>query len=565
MKKALLLIFLSYYSIVITAQVTNEGVPSSWSMTNTKSAITPISLPQLDLKQLRTEDVKRDRIKTKPYRIGISKKVDYGLNNGGLWTDLSNGDRFWRIFFESTDAIHLSVNFNNFYLPEGSSIYLYNNDKTDLLGAITSAANNEKNELGTWFVKGDNIWIEYYEPKEAKGQGKLNIGAVIHGYRLGKTVQKGYHDKSILKLNNSGDCNHDVDCDIGADFEAYRDELKKAVAFLNMGDGFICSGTLINNTALDKKPYFLSAEHCLERNSGNPAANPSIFSMRFNWISPNPVCAAINGSTNSSDEFTMMGANIKAQYSDADMLLLELNNPIPNDWDVSFSGWDRTDFNPTFEVGIHHPEGDIMKISRDDTGAKKAVSDGKQLWLIGGLNDGTGEGDGWEIGVTEAGSSGSPLFNQNGHIIGQLYGGNALCTGTSDNDDFDLYGRFAIAWNSGSTPETRLKDWLDPQSNNTSTLNTMSNSLSVDDGYFGNNLTLYPNPSKGIVKIKLHELTNDLTYQVFNLLGQILTNKTPIQNNTIDLNNFSDNIYFIRITETETNNTLVKKVILSKN
>jgi len=563
MQKLLLFIFLSY-AIVTTAQVTNEGQPASWSLTNTKSAITPIVLPQLDLVQLRNEDIKSDKTRTKPYRIGISKEVNYGLKNAGLWTDLSNGDRIWRISFVSTDALHLSVNFNNFYLPEGSNIYLYNNEKTDLLGAITPDANNEKNELGSWFVKGDRVWIEYYEPSAAKGQGKLNIGSIIHGYRLGNTSQKGYQDKSLLKINNSGDCNHDVDCAIGADFEAYRDELKKSVAFLNMGDGFICSGALINNTALDKKPYFLSAEHCLERDTGNPVANPSIFSMRFNWISPNPVCAAINGSTDSPDEFTMMGANIRAQYADADMLLLELNNPIPNDWDVTFAGWDRTDFNPTFGVGIHHPEGDIMKISRDDTGAKKATSDGKQIWLIGGLNDGIGEGDGWELGVTEGGSSGSPLFNQNGHIIGQLFGGNATCTGTSDNDDFDLYGRFAISWNNGSTPATRLRDWLDPQGANSTTFNSLSNTLKVDDGHFANNITLYPNPSNGIVKIKLLELTSDLTYEVYNLIGQTLITKTPIHNNTIDLSSFSDNIYFIRITEIETNNSLVRKVILSK-
>lgn len=548
----------------IVAQVTNEGQPLSWGLTNTKASIKPIFLPKLDLKQLRAEDIKSANVKTKPYRIGISNNVDYGLQNGGSWTDLSNGDRIWRISFASPDALHLSVNFNTFYLPEGSTVYLYNNERTDLLGAITSNANNEKNELGTWFVRGERIWIEYYEPSMVKGLGKLNIGSVIHGYRLGNTAQKGYFNKSMLKINSSGDCNHDVDCAIGTDFEAHRDELKKSVAFLNMGDGFVCSGTLVNNTAQDKKPYFLSAEHCLERDTGNPAANPSIFSMRFNWISPNPVCAAINGSTDTVDEFTMMGAAIKAQYADSDMLLLELNNPIPDDWDVTFAGWDRTDFNPTFGVGIHHPEGDIMKISRDDDGPTKATSDGKQLWLIGGLNDGIGNGNGWELGVTEGGSSGSPLFNQNGHIIGQLYGGNALCTGTSDNDDFDLYGRFAIGWNGGSTPQTRLKDWLDPQETNATTFNNLSNTLKTDDGHFDNNITLYPNPSSGIVNVKLNELTGDLTYQVYNLLGQTLVNKTPINNNTIDLNNFADNIYFIRITEIDTDRSMVKKVILRK-
>ncbi|WP_175418976.1 T9SS type A sorting domain-containing protein [Aureibaculum algae] len=563
MQKILLSLLLCI-SALVSAQVTNEGEPVSWSLTNTKTASKLITLPKLDLNQLRTEDLKSDKIKTKPYRIGVSNEVNYGLKSDGIWTDLPNGDRIWQIAFASPEALHLSVNFNSFYLPEGSTIYLYNKDRSDLIGAITSSANNNKNELGTWFVKGDHLFVEYYEPEEVKGQGKLNIGSVIHGYRLADEVQTGYENKSILKINSSGDCNLDVNCDIGSDFEAYKDEIKKSVAFLNMGDGYICSGSLINNAAQDKKPYFLSAEHCLERETDETAANPALFSMRFNWISPNPVCAAITNSTETTDEFTMMGSTLRAQFADSDMLLLELNNPIPTDWDVTFAGWDRTDINPTFEVGIHHPEGDIMKISRDDTGAIKATSDGKDLWLIGGLNDGIGTGDGWELGVTEGGSSGSPLFNQNGHIIGQLYGGNAVCTGTSDNDDFDLYGRLAISWDGGSTAATRLKDWLDPQSNNATTLNSFSNTLAVIDDDFSNNITLYPNPSSGIFKVKIHELTGDLTYEVYNLLGQTLVMNTPITNNTINLNNFSNNIYFIRITETETNNTLVKKVVLSK-
>ncbi len=563
MNRALLLIFFSI-SFITIAQVTNEGEPTSWSLINTKASFNPIALPQLNLKQLRAEDVKTDKIKTKPYRIGVSHIVNYGLKNAGFWTDLPNGDRIWRISFISKDALHLSVNFNKFYLPIGSNIYLYNNEKTDLFGAITSSANNTNNELGTWFVKGDKIWIEYYEPAAVKGQGKLNIGSVIHGYRLGKTVQKGYIDKSILKINTSGDCNHDVDCDIGADFEAHRDELKKSVAFMYMGDGTICSGTLVNNTALDRKPYFLSAQHCLERDSGKPAANPAIFSMRFNWISPNPVCAALNESTNSTDEFTMMGSTIKAHYAGSDMLLLEINNPIPIDWDITFAGWDRTDIDPTFGVGIHHPLGDIMKISRDDTGPSKATDGEKELWLIGGANYGLGIGNGWELGVTEGGSSGSALFNQNGHIIGQLYGGGALCNGTTDNDDYDLYGRFAISWNDGISNVNRLKDWLDPQQTNATILNSLSNTLSVADNVFDTNITLYPNPTNGLVRVKIKQLTGNLTYEVYNLLGQTLVTKTQISNRVIDLNSLTDNIYFIKITETETNNSSVKKIVLNK-
>ena len=558
MKKTILFLFFCY-SLTSVAQVTNEGEPASWAL-NTKSNITAISLPQVDIQKVKSQDDINDNIRAKPYRIGIPHKVNYGLDNAGAWTQLPNGDRIWRILFSSQDAVHLSVTFDEFFLPKGGKIYLYNNDRTDKSGAYTDIQNNEERVLGTWFVNGDKLWIEYYEPKNVRGQGKLNLSSVIHGYRLGHTYQKGYFD-SLLKINNSGDCNHDVDCPIGSDFESEKNILKKSVAFLNMGDGFICSGGLVNNTAEDKIPYFLSANHCYERNIGT--ANAALFSMRFNWISPNPVCATTANSTDTSTNLTMVGSTLRARNATSDVMLVEINNTIPANWDVTYAGWDRTDTNPTFEVGIHHPSGDIMKICRDDTGATKAISGTTEVWLIGGTSAGT-PGNGWEIGVTEGGSSGSPLFDQNGRIIGQLFGGQAACSGTVDNNDFDIYGRFATSWDAGGSSSTQLKNWLDPQNTNQSTLDALGNVLAINDEFLEENITLFPNPTTGVVQINATGLVGDLKFEVYNLLGQNLKSDKLQNNKILNISNLPSNIYFVKIIEVNSNRSLVKKIVLKK-
>ncbi|MDX5585260.1 MAG: secretion system protein Por, partial [Aureibaculum sp.] len=461
--KKLLLFFVFCYATTMISQVTNEGEPASWGFAE-KSSLEAISLPQIDIKKIKTEDDINDKLQAKPYRVGMLQKVNYGLENSGTWTQLDNGDRIWRILFSSKDAIHLSVNFDQFYLPKGANIYLYNDDRTDLLGAYTETSNNEEQMQGTWFVNGNSLWIEYYEPKKVKGKGLLNVSSVIHGYRMGHSYQKGYLSDELQKaLNDSGDCNHDVDCPIGPDFEAQKDLLKKSVALLYMGNGYICSGALVNNTSEDKTPYFLSANHCFTDPDGVDS-NPTQYSMRFNWISPNPVCAISTNSANSVYNITSGGSILRARNAGSDVLLVELNNNISPAWDVTYAGWDRTDTKPTFEVGIHHPAGDIMKICRDDTGATKGVYNGAQSWVISGLGAGTALDGGWELGVTEGGSSGSPLFDQNGRIIGQLFGGAAACGGINDNNAFDAYGRFATSWDTGSTPDTRLQHWLAPSS-----------------------------------------------------------------------------------------------------
>ena len=97
-----LVVFFIFFSVV--AQVTNEGTPASWDMTEKKSVIESIKLPALNIQQLQAEDKVNDNIRAKPWRFGYKHEVNYSLDNSGVWTDLANGDRIWRILFESQGA-----------------------------------------------------------------------------------------------------------------------------------------------------------------------------------------------------------------------------------------------------------------------------------------------------------------------------------------------------------------------------------------------------------------------------------------------------------------------------
>jgi PKD repeat protein len=137
-----------------------------------------------------------------------------------------------------------------------------------------------------------------------------------------------------------------------------------------------------------------------------------------------------------------------------------LNDEIPKTYGVYYNGWDWSGEGGDEGIGIHHPEGDLKMVS---TYTDELISSD---YL--GVNPNP-EGKYWKVtwaetenghGVTEGGSSGSPIFNEEGYVVGALSGGRASCSAT---DKPDFYGKFSYSWESnGNTPERQLKPWLDP-------------------------------------------------------------------------------------------------------
>jgi lysyl endopeptidase len=550
--KRLLLLSLMMITISVTSQVTNQGSPLSWKLLSDQDQIATKALPSFDLEQVRAEDALNDYKFDKPWRFGYMHSVDFGFEDG-QWTTLKNGDRIWRLAVESKDALSMNFIFDEFSIPQGGSVYLYNDDRSDLLGAYTSIQNQESGILGTWIVKGEKVWIEYFEPANVLGQGQLHIAKATHGYRNADTFQ------AAKGLNDSGNCNLDVDCSIGSDWEDNKNHNKRSVGILLSGGSGFCTGALINNTNNDGTPFFLTANHCY--------SNPNAWSFRFGWISPNPVCAANTNSTNGPTTQTISGATLRARSTNADFCLVEINNDIPTEWNRVFAGWDRSDITPPFTVGIHHPSGDIMKICRDDDSPSKQVNAGAQTWEILG-----GGGQGWELGVTEPGSSGSPLFDDQGRIIGQLYGGAAACSGTNDNNALDYYGRLGVAWDTGSSATTRLEDWLDPQGSNPVVLNSfpaleildLDAAISVDIPEVSCGETII-SPTISLTNFGLNDITTAvITWQIDNgTISTINFNGALSQNQTesfsldpIDLTegSYSFNVVLVSVNGTDDQN-----------
>lgn len=348
-----------------------------------------------------------------------------------------NGRTLYQLGIHCFSAKSINLILNEFELAEGAHLFLTDKYSNAYIGAYTSANNNEAQVIGTELLKSDFIYLVLDEPANATKPSHFKIQTVVHGFEDLEEMAKG--------LNTSGNCNYDVNCPIGAGYELQRN----SVAMMVSGGGF-CTGSLVNNTSGTIKPYFISARHC--------GINPTNWVFRFRWEADasGAVCAANSPSPNGPQTMNVNGGVLKAQNSTSDFVLVLLNSHPDPAWGIYYNGWDNTDvMNASKGIGIHHPDGDIKKISiEEDALGQQTITFQSALnrtWLV----------NNWDYGVTQPGSSGSPLFNQDKRLIGVLSGGLAACSGLDDNNQPDYYGRFGYAWNNSASPSGRLVDWLD--------------------------------------------------------------------------------------------------------
>lgn len=212
------------------------------------------------------------------------------------------------------------------------------------------------------------------------------------------------------------------------------------------------------NTCNTNIPYFLTANHCF-------IGDNNVNGWRFTFQAWSPTCDP----SQNSDGITFNGAALRSRNAASDFCLLELYNTPPSNSNIHFAGWTKSSTAPSSTIGIHHPRGDVMKISEDNSSPIKSSylgGSGNNHWQVN-----------WDQGVTEPASSGSPLFDINHHIIGQLHGGYSSC-GNSDLRDW--YGSFDISWTGGGSDATRLSNWLDPNNSGSISTNTTNvNNLST--------------------------------------------------------------------------------------
>jgi hypothetical protein len=407
---------------------------------------TPIILDTQDNDKLIEDEYKR-RESHPDQPIQFASKISQPINivTRALWEYTDDNLFVGKLRLHSPDAYSINVFLSHFKIGQATTVNLYNPVTGYSHREFTESDVESHQQLWSPIVKGDHLMIEIVTTEEDRDNLDIQLESVFHDYI-------GFDQ--VFERGVSGSCNVDVACgaaDGYPEVDQFRQQISSVGAYHFNGQE-VCSGVAINNTEQDCTPYFLTANHC----GISPATAAS---MVVYWNYENSYCrqpdsteSGQNGDGSLSQYNT--GAIFRAKELRSDFALVELDDPIDPGYQVYLSGWYRGTDLPETTIAIHHPSVAEKRISFDYDLPEidyTSVSLGYRLRVLG-----------WDLGSTEAGSSGCPIFNQDGLVVGQLVGGTASC----DNDEWDLFGWFHKSWDGNNSNTTRLKDWLDPRGEN---------------------------------------------------------------------------------------------------
>lgn len=425
MNRTLLLIICLFLPVInLSAQVPEGGNPYSSVVPGLKStaALPGLKLKAIDIDQL----LAWDEVNPFPYRYAVVEDTTINLKTSGKVDIIPGKGKIWRYQITSVQAKSIQVIFKRYVLPPGAKVFVYNNDQSMIRGAFTRKNTQPDTTMVLSDFKGNHMVVEYFEPDHPDMEGEIIIGSISQAYR------------DIFALKSSGG-HVSINCPEGKNNQLEKHAVFK-LTFQSGAFSYLCSGALINNARNDGTPYFITAGHCISKDS-----EASTVTAYFNY-------ETVGCSDSIAIPLTINGAGLLSTADSSDYSLLLFNNSVPPLAQPYFAGWDVNDVATRNVTSIHHPGGNSKMFSVDYdsiyqnpvplTWENDKVSPVGSHWIVF-----------FDLGFTEGGSSGAPLFNADKQIIGQLHGGSG---------DLDIYGKFSFSWANEPAGYPGIREFLDP-------------------------------------------------------------------------------------------------------
>jgi V8-like Glu-specific endopeptidase len=383
---------------------------------------------------------------------------------GGAHT-LYDGTFVWTAVLRSPGATAVRAHLSDIDLPAGAKLYAYS-PAGEAYGPYANGPRGD-HQIWTNTVAGDTLLLqlELEGPvtREQLHGAWFVIDSVGHmgpQFELARWAggpgAKAFCDGATGPVNAS--CVENADCSNIPQAITAAKSAVAAMLFQSRGSFYICSGGLLADVAGSGTPYFLTANHCLSK--GNEASSLETY---FDHTAPCGTTSCDYGWTSGR---VAPGSTLLSSNRTADYTLVQLD-AIPDG--RRFLGWNASPVAFSNGAGLYrisHPGGAPQAYSEHsvDTSAGTCTSWPRGSWIYSRDT----------FGATEGGSSGSPVLNAAGEVVGQLSGAcgfnvNDSCDSTSNatvDGAFADYYSAVSQWldgdgGGGCTPETEVCDGVD--------------------------------------------------------------------------------------------------------
>jgi hypothetical protein len=393
-----------------SSQRPQEQLPSRSNLNITTADVPHLVLPPLDVERIRHErDVRSgtldNSLPQRPHRqareIGINRDVRVRAMDGRWVTTVSG--HTWIIQLTSPAALETRLHFDNFHLPPGTKLFVGTSADDESTRSFDGNGPSGTGEFWSQIIPGDTVRLELLDDSgavvEASGVLPFTVTSIGHVYDGG--------------FGSSAPCELDFMC--YPDYTSEGDSVVR-IEFSDPQYIYVCSAVLMNNLSGDFSPLLLTAHHCI-------STDALARTVQVYWKYQSFSC---NGQGPAGDGVSYPTTLLATTLDDTDASLLQVLDMVYTT--RTWAAWSTVD--PAISdavVGIHHPHGDPKKIS---FGNRTADIDPQRYGVF------------WSSGLMEAGSSGSPLFNANKQVVGQLWGGSSSCTSPGP----DVYGRLNLSY-----------------------------------------------------------------------------------------------------------------------
>ncbi len=325
-----------------------------------------------------------------------------GAHHSGTLVRLANGSFVWTLRLSSPEAGAIRVHIENMNLPAGAELFFFSLNG-EAYGPYAGLGMNGTGEFWTESVFDSQGYLQLYIPGNANMQAiRFDVSEIAH-------ISPEFVDSVNIALGSfcgNPTCLEDATCFSVPEVTGAKDAIA-LMEFVISGDVFTCSGGLVTDTNPSESNFFITANHCL-------STNPAAATVEFFWRFRTSTC---NGTCPNSGTWALknIGSVLKTTNSAQDFTLLRLNSNPPAG--SVFMGYSATSV--AFSGGTQ-----LYRISNPNFGPQVYSQHNVDtvFGACGGLPRGNFIYSRDITGAIDGGSSGSPVINGSGQIVGQLFG-----------------------------------------------------------------------------------------------------------------------------------------------